>query len=69
MVGTIEPRKRHMVVLRAFQKLPYDIRRDCKLLIIEKNGWKNDDVRKMVDMPEFKENVLWIRNASDGELR
>ncbi len=69
MVGTVEPRKGHMVALQALQNLPDDIRRGCRLLIIGKNGWKNDDVRKMVDMPEFKENVLWIRNASDGELR
>ena len=69
MVGTIEPRKGHMVALQALLKLPDEIRHDCKLLVIGKNGWNNEDVRNMFESPELKEKVLWIRNASDGELR
>lgn len=69
MVGTVEPRKGHMVALQALQKLPDTVRKDCRLLIIGKNGWKNEDVRKLLAMPELKDNVLWIRDASDGELR
>lgn len=68
-VGTVEPRKGHMTVLKALQELPDTIRRDCRLLIIGKDGWKNEEVRKMLDLPELKENVLWIRDASDEELR
>lgn len=69
MVGTVEPRKGHMVALQALQKLPDTIRKDCRLLIIGKNGWKNEDVRKMLALPELKDSVLWIKDASDGELR
>ena len=69
MVGTVEPRKGHMVALQALQKLPDTIRKDCCLLVIGKNGWKNEDVRKMLASPELKDCVLWIRDASDGELR
>ncbi len=69
MVGTVEPRKGHMVVLQALQKLPDAIRRDCRLLIIGKDGWKNENIHKMLQSPELKEYVLWVRDASDEELR
>ena len=69
MVGTVEPRKGHMVALQALQQLPHTIRKDCRILIIGKNGWKNKDVLKLLELPELKENVLWVRDASDGELQ
>ena len=68
MVGTLEPRKGHMTVLQAWQKLPDSLRNDYHLLIIGANGWKNDAIRKMLELPEFRENVLWPRDVSDGEL-
>ena len=69
MVGTVEPRKKQITALQALQKLPEEIRRDCRLLIIGKDGWKNGDVFKMLELPELRKNVLWVRDASDGELR
>ena len=69
MVGTVEPRKKQITALQALQKLPEEIRRDCRLLIIGKDGWKNEDVFKMLELPELRKNVLWVRDASDGELR
>lgn len=69
MVGTVEARKGHITALQALQKFPDAVRRNCRLLIIGKNGWKNEDVRNMLDMPEFRDSVLWIRDASDEELR
>ena len=57
-----------MTVLQAWQKLPDSLRNDYHLLIIGANGWKNDAIRKMLELPEFRENVLWPRDVSDGEL-
>ena len=69
MVGTLEPRKGHMVALRAFSKIIKENNKDCRLLIIGHNGWKNDEIRKQINSPEYKGHVLWIENASDEELR
>ncbi|MBQ3366913.1 MAG: glycosyltransferase [Acidaminococcaceae bacterium] len=69
MVGTVEPRKGHGVVLQALQKLPDNIRKECRILIIGKDGWKNEDVHKMLALPELKETTLWVRDGSDEELR
>lgn len=69
MVGTLEPRKGHMVALQAFSKILKGASKDCRLLIIGHNGWKNDEIRKQLALPEYKDKVLWIEDASDEELR
>ncbi len=69
MVGTLEPRKGHMIVLQAFQKLVKDYKQDCQLLIIGHNGWKNDEIRQKLKLHEFEDAVLWVEDASDEELR
>ena len=69
MVGTLEPRKGHMVALQAFRKVIQEKGQDCRLLIIGHNGWKNDEIRKQLALPEYKDKVLWIENATDAELR
>lgn len=69
MVGTIEPRKGHLVVVEAIRKLVKQGEK-VKLLIIGKNGWKNDDFKKYFTycQREYKENFLWINDATDEEL-
>ena len=69
MVGTLEPRKGHMVVLNAFSKILRETQQECRLLIIGHDGWKNDEIRKELALPEFKDKILWIKDASDEELR
>ena len=69
MVGTLEPRKGHMVALKAFSKIIKGNNKDCRLLIIGHNGWKNDEIRKQLALPEYNDRVLWIEDASDEELR
>ncbi len=69
MVGTLEPRKGHMVALQAFRKVIQEKGQDCRLLIIGHNGWKNDEIHKQLALPEYKDKVLWIEDASDEELR
>lgn len=69
MVGTLEPRKGHMVALDAFQKLCGGGRGDIRLLILGHDGWKNDDLRQKLESGELRQNVLWIKDATDEELR
>ena len=69
MVGTLEPRKGHMIALQAFRKVIQEKEHDCRLLIIGHNGWKNDEIREQLTLPEYKNKVLWIEDATDAELR
>lgn len=69
MVGTLEPRKGHMVALRAFSRIIKENNKACRLLIIGHNGWKNDEILQQLNLPEYKGRVLWVNDASDEELR
>ena len=61
MVGTIEPRKDHLVVLQALKNIDNDVR----LIIIGYDGWKNNEIKDVIGT---RKNVLWINDATDEEL-
>ena len=68
MVGTIEPRKGHAVVLEAFELL---WRRGSlhRLLIVGKIGWDVDDLMKrLTTHPRLGRQLFMIHNASDTVL-
>jgi glycosyltransferase involved in cell wall biosynthesis len=67
MVGTVEPRKGYKCVLEAYEKLFVE-NDDLQLLIIGKNGWKNDNLLKILDKDSMRKRVLWVTDAKDDEL-
>ena len=67
MVGTVEPRKGHDIVLKAIRNV-LEKNIEINLLIIGKDGWKNDDIKKMMNEDFLKKHIKWIKNASDEEL-
>lgn len=68
MVGTIEPRKGYAVAIQAFEKLIV-AGKEAKLLIIGKEGWKNDGFEKLTKRDSIRDNVLWLKDADDAELQ
>ena len=68
MVGTIEPRKGHAVAIEAFEKLLAG-GGEAKLLIIGKDGWKNDGFEKMIRQEAVRDKILWLKDAGDAELQ
>jgi glycosyltransferase involved in cell wall biosynthesis len=65
MVGTVEPRKGHRLVLAAFEYL-WTRGIDANLVIIGKKGWKVADVARSIrKSPEWNTRLFWIENASD----
>jgi glycosyltransferase involved in cell wall biosynthesis len=58
-----------MVALQAFSIILKENRQDCRLLIIGHDGWKNDEIRKQLALPEYKDKVFWVEDATDEELR
>lgn len=69
MVGTVEPRKGYLTVIKALRKLLSDKDvKDIYLLVFGHDGWKNDELHREMFSEEMKDNILWIDDATDEEL-
>jgi alpha-1,2-rhamnosyltransferase len=69
MIGTIEPRKNHVYVLDAFERL-WQSGSNQKLCIVGKVGWKCDAIMKRLTGSGFLNSKLFIfNNLNDPDLR
>ncbi|WP_027860480.1 glycosyltransferase family 1 protein [Marmoricola sp. URHB0036] len=67
-VGTIEPRKEHLVALRAFDEIAEEYP-DVHLVLAGRKGWIRDDtVATITGHPSYGERVHWIQAPSDALL-
>ncbi|WP_454784584.1 glycosyltransferase [Legionella sp. WA2024007413] len=68
MVGTVEPRKGHQQVLKAFELLWSQGHR-FNLVIVGKKGWEVDNlVKKLRTSPELFKHLFWLEQVSDEYL-
>lgn len=68
MVGTIEPRKNHLLALEAFAEL-WKRGFEGTLTIIGRRGWSDEHIVHAIEKnPEFRRKLKWIKNADDGAL-
>lgn len=68
MVGTIEPKKGHVQVLRALEALWDSGQIDRKLVIIGRKGWMYDDIVTALTHSRHRNRVIWLTNADDDAL-
>lgn len=69
MLGTIEPRKGHELVLKAFEELWDDGKDEC-LCIMGHMGWNMQQfVKHLKNHPQFGKRLLFIEAASDAEVK
>ena len=68
MVGTMEPRKGHGIVLDAFDYL-WEHGHDIELRIAGKPGWNTEHlVERVRTHPEFGKRLHWYDRADDSQL-
>lgn len=68
MVGTLEPRKSHHVVLQAFDKA-WEQDHDVTLVIVGKQGWMVEDLVETIhNHHQFNKNLFWLKDISDEYL-
>jgi alpha-1,2-rhamnosyltransferase len=68
IVGTIEPRKNHAMVIDTFDRL-WSSGSTSKLVIFGRLGWRSDDVaRRVRGHPELGRRLLWLEAGTDAEL-
>jgi alpha-1,2-rhamnosyltransferase len=69
MVGTIEPRKNHLLVLEAFNKIWKEDKSVPNLVIAGRFGWKYERVSEAIYNSPFKDKKLFfLESPSDSEL-
>lgn len=68
MVGTLEPRKGHVQVLSAFNKI-WDEGGKVNLIIVGKNGWMTESlVDNINNHPQLDKHLFWLNGISDEYL-
>ncbi len=70
MLGTIEPRKNHLLVLQVWQRLIARLGSAApQLVLIGQKGWECEHVMRMLERtPQLREHVLWIGACADHQL-
>ena len=69
MVGTLEPRKGHIDIIKSFEIL-YDKYKDIELIIIGNMGWKYDKIISTLENSKLNGSVIkYYSNVSDKKLK
>lgn len=71
MLGTIEPRKNHLLILQVWQRLVRQLGADVapRLVLIGQQGWECEHVLRLIERaPELRNHLTWLEGCSDAEL-
>ena len=69
MVGTVEPRKSHLLVLKAFELL-WITGMKVNLVIVGKQGWMVEEVAKRMSRHQkWNRHFIWYQGLSDESLQ
>lgn len=68
MVGTLEPRKGHAEILKAFDQIWSDGER-LNLVIVGRPGWKTEALQQQLKAHPLRDhNLFWLDDATDEEV-
>ena len=67
-VGTLEPRKNLIVLIKAFSRLIKEYGYSGKLIIIGSEGWKNKHLRDLITLHKLQNSIILPGYVSDLEL-
>lgn len=67
-VGTIEPRKNHLSLLSAYQKMPRTLRDNYDLVLIGKRGWRCNHIMNAINEQARTGSVKYLEFISDSDL-
>jgi glycosyltransferase involved in cell wall biosynthesis len=69
MVSTIEPRKNHMLLVSAWERLKYTTHPDLKLIVVGNLGWDHGPVIRAFKPWAEKGELHYLQNVPSPELR
>lgn len=65
-VGSIEPRKNLLGLLKAYNLLESNLKSEYKLVLVGFKGWQNSEIMQLID--KNRENINYLGFISDEEL-
>lgn len=70
IIGTIEPRKNHLLLLNLWRQMQFDGVETPRLCIVGKRGWENENIVDMLDRCEaIRDVVTEFDNLDDYEVQ
>jgi len=67
-VGTLEPRKNLVKLIRAYSMLPYVIQKKYKLVLAGGEGWNNSDIQKEIKELNLEEKIIKLGYVKQSDL-
>jgi glycosyltransferase involved in cell wall biosynthesis len=67
-VGTLEPRKNLLMLLRAYTALPAELRERCPLVLVGPWGWRFEELAAFYESEAKHKNVTHLGYVSDADL-
>lgn len=67
-IGTIEPRKNYLKLLSAWISLPKKSKKNHKLVIVGKAGWKSKKVLRVFRDQAQDSDIVWLEGICDSSL-
>jgi len=67
-VGTIEPRKNLLMLLRTYGSLPPAIRESCPLVLVGGWGWNQDEIARLLESDGRRLGIVHLGYVADRDL-
>lgn len=67
-VGTLEPRKNLLMLLRAYVSLPADVRERCPLVLVGPWGWRFEELAGYYEAEAKHRNVIHLGYVAEADL-
>ncbi len=68
-VGTLQPRKNILRMLKAYQSLPLDLRQKHKLVIVGREGWNTEEFMPLLQELRSKGELIWTQYVPKEDLQ
>jgi glycosyltransferase involved in cell wall biosynthesis len=67
-VGTLQPRKNLIRTIRAHKMLPVAVRQRVPLLIVGNQGWKSEDILRLIAQESAGGSIRWLKHVPQADL-
>ncbi|SEQ87047.1 Glycosyltransferase involved in cell wall bisynthesis [Lachnospiraceae bacterium NE2001] len=68
-IGTIEPRKNIITIVKAFEKFCDNTTKDFELVICGKRGWRCDDIYETIEKSKYSDRIKMFGYITDAEKK